>query len=104
MANKSWHLDRRTFLRGSGVSLAVPLMSGMTQAGESKVVAELPRRLCCFYFPFGVCQKPGEWDWFPSGEGADFKFSRTMKSSVMGFLMVHLVYGLVVAALYDVWA
>ena len=26
------------------------------------------------------------------------------RMTVMGFLMVHLVYGLVVAALYDVWA
>jgi len=25
------------------------------------------------------------------------------RMTVMGFLMVHLVYGLVVAALYDVW-
>ncbi len=30
--------------------------------------------------------------------------SNLPKITVMGFLMVHLVYGLVVAALYDVWA
>ncbi len=30
--------------------------------------------------------------------------SNLPKMTVMGFLMVHLVYGLVVAALYDVWA
>ena len=79
MANKSWHLDRRTFLRGTGVSLAVPLLGGMTWAGESKATSELPRRLCCFYFPFGVCQRD-EWDWFPSGSGKDYQLSRTLKS------------------------
>ncbi len=30
--------------------------------------------------------------------------SNLPKMTVVGFLMVHLVYGLVVAALYDVWA
>ena len=30
--------------------------------------------------------------------------SNLPKPTVVGFLMVHLVYGLVVAALYDVWA
>ncbi len=30
--------------------------------------------------------------------------SNLPRMTVMGFLMVHLVYGLVVAALYDVWA
>ncbi|MBM81295.1 MAG: hypothetical protein CMJ78_11990 [Planctomycetaceae bacterium] len=79
MAQKSWRLNRRTFLRGTGVSLALPLMNGMAWTGESKVVAELPRRLCCFYFPFGVCQR-GEWDWFPTGDGKDFQFSRTLES------------------------
>ena len=30
--------------------------------------------------------------------------SNLPRMTVMGFLMIHLVYGLVVAALYDVWA
>ena len=80
MMTKSWHLDRRTFLRGtSGVALGLPLLDGMTWAGEAKTIAEMPRRMCCFYFPFGVCQK-GEYDWFPTGEGKDFQFSLTLKS------------------------
>ena len=77
MATKSWHLDRRTFLRGTGASLALPLMNGMLPANETKAINELPRRLCCFYFPFGVCQK-GDGDWFPTGEGKDFQFSKTL--------------------------
>ena len=79
MPQKSWHLDRRMFLRGTGVSLALPLMNGMVPADETKVLTELPRRMCCFYFPFGVCQRR-EWDWFPTGEGKNFEFSKTLKS------------------------
>lgn len=79
MAKKSWQLDRRTFLRGSGVSLALPLMNGMALAGASSSTVELPRRLCCFYFPFGVCQK-GKYAWFPTGEGEEFEFSHSLKS------------------------
>ncbi|MDA0283654.1 MAG: DUF1552 domain-containing protein [Planctomycetota bacterium] len=79
MASKSWHLDRRTFLRGTGAALGLPLMHGMLPANESKAIAELPRRLNCFYFPFGVCQKQ-EWDWFPTGDGKDFQFSKTLSS------------------------
>ena len=29
MAKKSWHLDRREFLRGSGVALALPFLDAM---------------------------------------------------------------------------
>lgn len=80
MATKSWHLHRRTFLRGSGgIALGLPLLNGMAWANEAKVVAELPRRMCSFYFPFGVCQK-GEYDWFPKGEGKNFQFSLPLKS------------------------
>jgi hypothetical protein len=51
----------------------------MTWGREAKATAELPQRMCCFYFPFGVATK-GEWDWYPTGEGKDFKFSKTLAS------------------------
>jgi len=82
---KSWHLDRRTFLRGTGVALALPLLDSMTWAGEAKVTAELPRRMCCVYFPFGVSLPPekhehANWNWFPKGQGRDFEFTSTLES------------------------
>lgn len=83
--NKSWHLDRRTFLQGTGVTLALPWLESMAWAAEAKPAAELPKRLCCVYFPFGVSLPPDdhehrEWNWFPGGEGEKFQFTKTLSS------------------------
>ena len=79
---KSWHLDRRTFLLGTGVSMALPYMEAM---GEQVQADELPPRMCAMYFPFGISlPKEGsdlhKWRWFPDGEGKDFKFNESLKS------------------------
>ena len=76
MARKSWHLHRRTFLQGSGAMIALPLLENMTHGRES-TTGVLPRRMCCFYFPFGVPLK-GEWAWWPTEDGSDFTFSKTL--------------------------
>lgn len=85
MAAKSWHLNRRTFLRGTGVSLGLPwleCMGGSTlAAGATKTKA---KRLCAFYFGFGVSlpkedSDQAKWRWFPQGEGKDFKFTETLQ-------------------------
>lgn len=85
MAAKSWHLNRRTFLRGTGVSLGLPwleCMGGSTlAAGNTKTKA---KRLCAFYFGFGVSlpkedSDQAKWRWFPQGEGKDFKFTETLQ-------------------------
>ena len=51
MARPSWHLDRRTFLRGAGLSLALPWLEAMAQADPP---AERPKRFCAFFFGNGV--------------------------------------------------
>ncbi|MGE0142611.1 MAG: DUF1552 domain-containing protein [Planctomycetota bacterium] len=80
---KSWHLDRRTFLRGAGVAVATPFLSAMPTPRPARGA---PRRFCVAYFPNG-CALPGEndaenaqWRWFPSGEGRDFRFTNTLAS------------------------
>lgn len=83
MSHKSWHIDRRTCLKGAGVALALPLLEGMLQAG-GKPAAELPRRMCCIFFPFGVAMpKDGsddrEWGWFPRGEGRDYELTNPLR-------------------------
>lgn len=85
MSKKSWHLDRRTFLMGTGISLGLPWMECMVKASESAVRPDhKPRRICAMYFGFGV-GLPAEngahaqWRWFPTGEGASFQFTETLK-------------------------
>jgi len=82
---KSWHLDRRTFLRGTGAALALPWLESMASGAGEKTPAELPRRMCCVYFPFGVSlpaesSEDADWNWFPQGEGKDFQFRNTLES------------------------
>jgi len=81
MAQKSWQLTRRTFLRGSGVALSLPLLNGMADAADAQ---QLPRRFCSAYFPFGVSLPPAkhedaEWNWFPEGAGRDYRFRNVLK-------------------------
>ena len=86
MAAKSWHLSRRTFLRGTGLSLGLPWLECMkSMAGESGTSqATAPNRLCALYFGFGVSlpkedSDEKQWRWFPNGEGRDYEFTETLK-------------------------
>ena len=83
MAAKSWQLDRRAFLLGTGVSLGLPYLECMA-ANEAAKPADRPRRLCAMYFPFGVSlpkadSAQAKWRWFPSGSGRDFQFNESLK-------------------------
>jgi hypothetical protein len=77
---KKWLMPRRTFLRGAGVMLGLPLMQAMGKvlpkaspdaiaksAAASSVQA--PVRMACIYFPNGVWEK----NWFPKEAGADYE-------------------------------
>jgi Protein of unknown function (DUF1552) len=66
---KKLSLDRRTFLRGAGVSLALPFLDAMTPAfaATSKAVP----RLAFLYIPNGV----NPHTWTPEGTGKEFAFS-----------------------------
>lgn len=57
-------LDRRTFLRGIGASVALPLLDAMTPAFAS--AARPVPRMAFVYFPHGAVMDA----WTPSGEGA----------------------------------
>lgn len=84
---KSWHLDRRTALKGAGVTLALPWMEGMTaglSASEKLRSAGLPRRLCCVMFPYGVAVPKDDdplrhWGWFPKGEGKNYELTNVLE-------------------------
>ena len=85
MTAKSWHLTRRTFLRGTGVSLGLPWLECMSgSAHATSVEQSKAKRLCAFYFGFGVSlpkedSDQAKWRWFPEGEGKDFKFTETLQ-------------------------
>lgn len=81
-------IDRRRFLRGSGLALALPQFGSLgfgplaAESLESETSAERPKRLACFYFPDGVPMPLPEdpayedWSWFPHGNGRDFRFTK----------------------------
>ena len=79
-------IDRRRFLRGTGIALALPVFESLTESGlRAASDAANPRRLACIYFPDGVPMPLPEdpsyedWLWFPHGDGADFTFTKCME-------------------------
>ena len=72
------HLPRRTFLRGVGATLALPLVDGMVPAlSQSRLTAAAPvRRLGIVYVPNGVLMD----QWTPDKTGAEFEMKSIMRS------------------------
>lgn len=71
-------LDRRTFLRSAGVTVALPMMDAMIPAFTpmAKAAAELrPKRFVGIWHPHGAA--PGYWS--PLQTGSDFEFSYITK-------------------------
>jgi hypothetical protein len=78
-------LDRRRFLRGTGVALALPLFETLTGSSAwGAVDSANPQRLGCFYFPDGVPMPLREdpahkdWSWFPHGNDREFTFTKCL--------------------------
>ncbi len=73
-------LDRRTFLRGTGAALALPLLDAMTPAfaGPRDTAARPVVRMGFVYVPNGIIDFKGEWT--PSTEGTGFEFGSTMRA------------------------
>src|SRR5262249_41750699 len=66
------HLSRRTFLRGAGAVIGLPLLEAMTPAlGWARGAARVPPlRLCFVYVPNGMVMD----NWTPAATGRDFTF------------------------------
>ncbi|MEO8257569.1 MAG: DUF1552 domain-containing protein [Acidobacteriota bacterium] len=71
------HLPRRTFLRGVGATLALPLLEAMVPARTllAQTAAAPAARLGFVYLPHGAIMDR----WTPTTEGADFEFSPILK-------------------------
>ena len=82
MDNKSVLLSRRTFLRGTGVALALPWLE--TFAAGSPNSDETPKRFLSVYHPDGVGlplkSDPAwkDWSWFPRGGEQDFELTKVL--------------------------
>jgi hypothetical protein len=71
------HLSRRTFLRGAGVTVALPLLDAMlpAQTPLAKTAATPKSRFCGIYVPHGATMDK----WTPAQEGAGFEFTESLK-------------------------
>ena len=82
MNRKSPLLSRRTFLRGTGLALALPWLESFSHGASSK--DETPRRFLSVYHPDGVGlplkSDPAweDWSWFPRGGERDFKLTKVL--------------------------
>jgi len=81
MARPNWMLPRRTFLRGTGAALALPMLEAMRPI-KSALGAEgalsgkppAPVRFAALYFPNGAWMK----NWIPEKDGEDFELPFTL--------------------------
>ena len=69
------HLPRRTFLKGMGAAIALPVLDAMTPAFAAARFRQSPHRLAFTYVPNGVTMA----EWTPAGTGATFEFTRILK-------------------------
>ncbi len=70
------HLPRRSFLRGLGTVVALPMLDAMTPAlARGAEAAARPTRLLFTYVPNGVTMA----DWTPTADGAAFELSRILQ-------------------------
>ena len=76
----SSHIARRTFLRGLGVTLALPALEGMTPAFARTADTKAPRRLLLIMHNLGVFSK----DFFPQSTGRNYE-----ASSLLSILASH---------------
>jgi hypothetical protein len=80
------HLSRRTFLRGSGAAIGLPLLSAMVPAATSlaQTAAAAKPRLGFFYLPHGMIMDNTRFGaemnaWTPDKVGKDFDLKTTLQ-------------------------
>src|SRR5690348_16897139 len=82
-AQRQFNLNRRHFLRGLGACVALPTLESLRPlsllAAPAGALASSPTgaplRTAFLCFPNGAIPSA----WWPTGEGKDFEFSRTLK-------------------------
>ena len=92
------HLSRRTFLRGAGVTLALPLLDAMVPAATTwaQTAAKARTRFGAIYIPHGAIMPK----WTPRTAGAGFELSEIMQPLKPFYNQVTAVSGLEHAMAY----
>jgi hypothetical protein len=79
MSRKPWQISRRTFLRGAGATIGLPMLNAMAPArrliGAEPAPARPPVRMACLFFPNGVWQDA----WIPKENGADYTLPSSLE-------------------------
>jgi hypothetical protein len=81
MTNRTLPLSRRTFLRGLGTVMALPMLEAMAPAATTpassfaRVATGAPRRLAFVYLPNGINME----DWTPRLAGANYELPMILK-------------------------
>jgi Protein of unknown function (DUF1552) len=68
-------LPRRTFLRGMGTMVAIPMLDAMIPAVVRGSALKPPVRMAFVYVPNGIVMK----DWTPKATGQKYEFTRILK-------------------------
>lgn len=68
-------IPRRTFLRGVGTAMALPMLEAMTPVARAAAAGEKPVRMAFIFVPNGVIVP----EWKPEGSGTDWKLSPTLQ-------------------------
>jgi hypothetical protein len=86
------HLPRRTFIKGVGVTLALPLLDAMVPARTlwAQTAAKAVPRLGFVYVPHGAIMD----QWTPATEGAGFEFTPILKPLEPYAKYINVVSGL----------
>ena len=84
MKSDLYSIDRRKFIRGAGIALALPWLESFSRFASAAELKEKRNRLACFYLPDGVPMPLKEdpahhdWSWFPHGSGKSFQFTKCL--------------------------
>ena len=82
MSDKPQLMNRNTFLRGTGLALALPWFETFANAGPTSEAT--PKRFLSVYHPDGVGlplkSDPAwkDWSWFPRGGEKDFQLTKVL--------------------------
>lgn len=82
MIQKSWHLNRREFLKGGGMALALPFLNSMSWA-KAAAPNKIPKRMMVSYIAYGVYEPVGadgnhhDWNWWPCKDPGPLTFNKS---------------------------